>query len=164
MSVVEISKYRGLPYRFASGPSQDRSYEILTQAGINCQFLAHLMLQDWFGINLPVAMRSKEMFEDGKYFDEIEDVQKSQFGDLFFFGKESLVDLRKLHVAIHSGHLDENTGSPNLIHANYIDLGVSIWPSERFGEYLRYQRLYGIRRLKVLQDIDRFLLEDRLSR
>ncbi len=161
MSISEYLKYQGLPYRFESGPDCGHSDEEMMTKGMNCQLFVHRAILDQFGIELPKEMKSKEMFEDNVLLDEIFDIAMTRRGDLFFFGTENLVDFRRLHIGIHSGEVDEQTGAPKIVHANYIDQGVGIWSLDKFSAHRRYQSLYGIRRLKTLSNSEESLLEDK---
>lgn len=114
--------------------------------GVNCQLLVHLALGFIHGIDLPPAMRSKEIFEDREFFADIPP-DATSLGDVFVFGKVDETDLRQLHLAVKIDD-DPQTRQPLLIHATSIEGVVTVWPLSRFSSHPRYEKLFATKRLK----------------
>lgn len=111
-------------------------------------------------------MDSVHMMLDNPYLRYIEEHEQVRFGDIFFFAptgiqefraiplsiKENPLEVRNFkkrfpgpHVAVFIGY-DDATDEKLLIHGNWVDKQVSIWPFSRFQEYPRYQQLYACKR------------------
>lgn len=132
----------GLPYRYENGPMADSR----PVDGVNCQLLVHLALELLHGINLPPAMRSKEIFEDQEFFAEIP-LDTASLGDIFMFGKADETDPRQFHLAVKIDE-DLRTQQPLLIHATNIEKTVTVWPLIQFFSHPRYEKLFAVKRLK----------------
>jgi len=161
-----IQKYLDTPFRyeFTQGPDKALTFDIALEKGINCISLAHLVLKDLYDVDLPTIYRSSELYKDSTYFEEVGDMGSAMLGDLVWFGVasprvsvESFVpnykdgeltnwsDFPVKHVAIHTG---ENSTADNLLHATYVGKTTTVWPLQKFNEYPRYKKVYGIKRLK----------------
>ena len=134
----------GLPYRYKNGPLTDSQ----PAEGVNCQLLVHLVLELLHGIDLPLTMMSKEIFEDHKFFAEVP-LDIALIGDVFVFGKTTETDPRQLHLAVKIDE-DPRTRQPLLIHATGIEMAVAVWPLIQFFSYSRYEKLFAVKRLKQL--------------
>ncbi|OGM75909.1 hypothetical protein A2210_00940 [Candidatus Woesebacteria bacterium RIFOXYA1_FULL_40_18] len=138
----EILSLLDLPYNFGNGPDVKN---VSPKDGVNCQQLTHMILATLFQIRLPTEMRSKEFYEDQKYFTQVL-VKEATIGDVFIFGRPEENDYRKLHLAVFIGQ--DSDGSALLIHANGVDKQVSLWPLDKFSQHPRYEKLYAVKRLK----------------
>lgn len=151
-------------YKFTQGPDVVHSKQDALRDGINCVSLAHLALRDLFDIKLPSSLMCAEMYLDQQYFATVDSVQSSRRGDLYWFGIEdphiqpdefsfeyqdgeliNWADFPVKHVAIHTGNA-LGSHNPLLLHSTFRVNNV-IWPLEKFSNYIRYSKLYGITRL-----------------
>lgn len=138
----EILSFFDFPYKFANGPDVTN---VSPTDGVNCQQLTHMVLATLFQVRLPAEMKSKEFFEDQEYFTSVS-VREATVGDVFIFGEPEENDYRRFHLAVF---IDQDSdGSALLIHANSVDRQVSLWPLDKFSQYPRYGKLYGVKRLK----------------
>ncbi len=138
----------GLPYNRKNGPHNGVLEEVPAD-GINCQFLVCRTYQQFFNLSFPpdwLGNLSQSLFEDKKWFDDIEPGQPTQVGDIFLFGREK-TDVPKLHLGVSLGEVD-SAGNALIVHANMYD-GVSIWPLNRFFTYPRYSTVRAVKRLKA---------------
>lgn len=152
-------------YNFTQGPNVVRSHEDAKQYGLNCVALAHLVLEDVYGTQLPANMRCYEMFTDDEHFDTVPDVAAVQAGDLVWFGvanpkldvtdfvpiyqNDELVnwpDFPVKHVGIAIGK--EEQQDPSILHATWFAGTNVIWPLSKFARYQKYAKIYGIQRYK----------------
>jgi hypothetical protein len=69
------------------------------KVGGNCQLFAHILLEE-LGRPLPKHLRSKELYHNRRYLYTVDDWNDQRQGDIYFFGKEYLRDMRYLHLAI----------------------------------------------------------------
>lgn len=127
------------------------------------------MLKDIFGRSLPSNLNCYELFTDSRRFTS-HGLLEVQPGDLVWFGPtEPRVELDKYkpefnedrtwlenyrdfainHVAIALDEAGSDMSSFDLLHSNYQDGTVSIWPFDRFMATQRYSRVYGVTRLMV---------------
>lgn len=151
-------------YKFTQGPNVVRDKHDALREGINCISLAHLALRDLFDIRLPPSLMCAEMYLDRQYFTPVSNIEGSQRGDLYWFGIDdpqvqpdefvfdyqhgelmNWADFPVKHVALHTGY-ELHPRNPLLLHATFRDNNV-IWPLEKFSNYVRYSKLYGISRL-----------------
>jgi cell wall-associated NlpC family hydrolase len=144
---LELSAYQNMHYAYDNHPGVIRTLDDARIEGLNCETLTHLALRD-LGIQLPKEMRAMEIFQDDNTFIDVPEDAELELGDVFFFGKNNEDDPKKLHLAVFTGQHDGN-GSPLLIHANWQDKGVSIWPLDKFGTHKRYQSLHAVKRYNV---------------
>ncbi len=142
---IEIDTYQGVGYAYDNHPGVIKSIDDARSNGLNCETLTHFVLRDYLGAELPEEMRAMEIFVDTALFKPVPKNTSPELGDIFFFGKENETDPKKLHLAVFTGEIN-NAGSPLLIHANWQDRGVSIWPLDQFSDYKRYQALHAVKR------------------
>lgn len=142
---LELSSYLGLDYAYNNHPGIVRTVDAAREQGLNCETLTHFILRDHLGIKLPEEMRAMEIFEDDASFKPVPSDAAYELGDIFFFGRENEDDAKRLHLAVFTGNFDQ-TGDPLLIHANWHDRGVSIWPLGKFAEHKRYKELHTVKR------------------
>ncbi len=152
-------------YDFWQGPREVRNLDQALENGINCISLAHLAIRGLFKYELPEELHCAELFNDVSYFDEVPTVSDMEPGDLIWFGLEEPVmsaeefvpvyqgdkltnwrDFPVKHVGIFTGKYEDS--EPLILHSSNIEGTNVIWPLSRFDEYRRYQKIYGIRRLK----------------
>jgi hypothetical protein len=153
-------------YAHSQGPPRVRSRRDAVRGGVNCVALAHLVIRDLFGVELAPGLQSFELFSDRADFEPVPAWSRLQAGDLLWFGTDDpsvpltaftprylagdLVNFRDFpvnHVAICTGTQDA-TGDDLLLHASSADGTNSLWPTRKFLDYPRYQRLYKITRLR----------------
>lgn len=117
-------------------------------------------------------MLSYEIFTDQEIFRDVDwpNNEKLQIGDILFFErtpKEADIefdprDPKNYHMAVATGRFYED-GSPELIHANWVDGKVSIWPYWKFFQpidhipkshepKIRYRRFIGAKRMKAEEE------------
>lgn len=154
-------------YDFARGPAQVRSIEDAMQGGLNCVALAHLVMRDLYGVELPPELHCAEMYLDTERFARVPATGSLGQGDLVWFGVSgaatrpedfqpqyengALVNWRSFpvkHVTVFTGEHDE-AGDPLLLHTTHLTGTNVIWPLRRFGEHRRYQHQFGASRLAI---------------
>jgi hypothetical protein len=115
--------------------------------GVNCQLLIHLVYQDWFGVNLPQGMWSKEIFEDtGRVFRSVVAEEEPLVqGDVFVFQGQK-ANPKSYHLAVHTGQRDA-TSDPLLLHASREEDVVTVWPLTTFLKDGLYRQLAAVKRL-----------------
>lgn len=166
MNVV-LQKYLDAPfkYEFSQNPDTVQTFDAALANGINCISLAHLVLRDLYNVNLPTIYRSSELYKDTTYFEDVYDFDSAEVGDLVWLGVANsrvsvenfapkykdgeLTNWREFpvkHVAIHTG---ESSLDGNLLHATAIEGTTTVWPIQKFNDYPRYKKVYGIKRLKA---------------
>ena|SRR3990167_8331079 len=153
-------------YNFAMGPDMIRTIDDARQLGINCVSLAHLALKDLFEFDVPATLNCFELFIDRQFFDEVESTDNLRAGDLVWFGHmKPRVPIDKFvpeynglgqllnwpdcpvkHVGIATG--SEQRAEPAVLHSTHIEGTNVLWPLSAFAGYRRYQKVYGITRLK----------------
>jgi hypothetical protein len=152
-------------YVHSQGPPRVRSRADAARSGVNCVALAHLVIRDLFGFELPPALQSFELFNDLTDFEPVPATYGLLPGDLVWFGTDhpsvalrdftprylagelvNFDDFPVNHVAICTGSQDD-TGDYLLLHASHRDGTNSVWPMRRFRDYDRYRRVYAITRL-----------------
>ncbi len=168
--VVDIDRYTqpNLQYRFTSGPEVVRTFEDAFVNGINCVSLAHLVLKDTYGLDLPSTHHSYEMFHDTKRFERLP-IDRAQPLDLVWFGTTNdpdeigafqpefegneLVNWNECPVK-HVGVLVGTTegGEPEILHATDITRGVVVWPLGQFALYGRYKYVCGVSRVNTIRE------------
>lgn len=147
----EIFKYVGLPYNKNVGPETPNILEAAYTTGISCQGFLHITWKEFLGAHhLPAEFRSQELYEDTTFTENVTNIEPWIFGDAFLLGPTGLTDMRKLHIAIHAGV--EADGIPIVIHPNFIDKAVSVWPLSKCLETERYRVLYAVKRFKEKQN------------
>lgn len=130
----------GRPYDFLAGPGTEAK-------GINCQRLIEMFVQQYFSVKLPFTYRSEEIYMDnGDYFKNIDFIRRTKFDDVHIFTDAQNGDPKKFHLAVQVAYLRER-GEPLLMHANYVDRSVGIWPLGDFRICERYSRHIGTRRI-----------------
>ena len=153
-------------YVRSQGPLRVRSRADAARGGVNCVALAHLVIRDLFGVDLPPQLQSFELFNDLADFEPVPAGYELEAGDLVWFGTDQPgVPLRDFtpryaagelvnfddfpvnHVGICTDSRDD-TGDYLLLHASCRDGMNSAWPMRRFGEYDRYRRVYAISLLR----------------
>lgn len=162
-------------YVFSQNPARVRSKSDAIAAGLNCIALAHLVIADLFGFQLPAELQSLELSSDDAHFESLGWPTDLASGDLIWLGtNQPLIDLAEFtprydgnnllnfnefpinHVAIATGERRE--GDALLLHASPIDGTNALWPLHRFIEHERYGRIYKVMRLrdafKVSKGID----------
>lgn len=156
---------RAYVYKFTHGPDIVRTRESARQKGISCISLAHLALRDLFDYEIPADLQCLELYADREHFYEVDDIQDMQRGDLLWFGlaepkiaiddfEPRYVDDQLLnwsdypikHVAVYTG---EEAEDYLLLHSTPLEGTNVIWPMSKFADYKRYEKFYGITRLKV---------------
>lgn len=161
-----------LQYRFMQDPRNVRSIEDARTGGINCITLAHLAVRELFAVELPPELHFSEAFLDRRHFTDVPLLDDLRRGDLVWFGLESppiqVADFRPVyrdgqlvnyhefpvkHVAIATGNTDAR-GEPTLLHATHIAGTNVVWPLNKFAEYARYRKVYGISRLLAAADAE----------
>jgi hypothetical protein len=155
-------------YEFNNGPNVVRDPETARAIGLNCEVFVFLALEKLFGHRLPERLRALEMYRDRTLFIDIDTIEQSQKGDVVFFtpsgGRAALdsfiplydshgsmvnaAQMPRVHLAVSMG-AEAATCEIELMHANYNDQGVSIWPLARFSEHPRYREIAGIKRLEA---------------
>jgi cell wall-associated NlpC family hydrolase len=141
--IGELATFLDMQYVYDNAPHRVSTIDAAKKDGLNCETLTHLLLQK-LGINLAPEMRAKEIYEDTKLFQPVSP-EDYKLGDIFFFGRKNENDPKRLHLAVFTGNFDQ-TGDPLLIHANWYDRGVSIWPLGKFAEHKRYEELHTVKR------------------
>lgn len=119
----------------------------------NCQRLIHLVYKLKFGVELPAAMWSAEIWDDETLFREVKKKEQQYPADIYLFSPFSrkTMDPKELHLAVGTGIFKKN--KPLLLHANRYDGGISTWSLPEFISPVppspdpRY-KLAGIKRLK----------------
>ena len=130
----------GRKYDFYAGPDTE-------SPSTNCQEFGQEFSRACFEIELPSSYRSSEIFEDdGKFFRNIDHIRRTKFGDIHIFAGPTCDDPKKYHLAVQVAYLRER-GEPLLMHANYVDRSVGIWPLGDFSMCERYSRYIGTRRI-----------------
>lgn len=166
-AIVPFLSYR-LKYNYECGPDVVSSIETALTKGINCVSLAHILLSDFYHVHLTSNFKCIEMFYHNNFLRNITDEEEFVLGDILFFGKEGLTELFAnyiprynegtlvngsdfpgLHVGIYTGNKTTET-IPLIIHASFIDKGVSVWPLDKFLQYPRYKKIYAVKRLNML--------------
>ncbi|MCA9372011.1 hypothetical protein KC726_03880 [Candidatus Woesebacteria bacterium] len=135
----------GIPYFYQNGPpslyNAGGTSMVIPKEGINCQALAHIYYWNTFGIPLPRAYWSKELYEDPlHYFMRIPHSAPLFQGDILLFGPVHLANWKKLHIGIY----DEESGT--ILHTTNTT-GSCRWPLGAFASHASYATVYGIRRL-----------------
>lgn len=157
----------GFEYKFTQGPDLVRTREDAIRNGINCVSLAHLALKDLFDYKLPSDLMCVELHLDAEHFNKVDKLEDMQAGDLVWFGVENpdiqveeftpvyangqlmnWADFPVKHVAVYTGGLGENNDYL-LLHSTHVEGTNVIWPLEKFKDYVKYRKIYGISRLKV---------------
>lgn len=157
-------------YDFWLRPDDVTNLAEARQRGMNCVVLAHLVIKDLFSYDLPTDLRCTEMYLDTKHLirhDEVEPTSLRQ-GDLLWFGTDAprhtvqsfsprydndghLENWREFpvnHVGIFTGEYIEQ--EPQVLHS-VAGENTTVWPLKRFAEHPRYQTVWGVSRLAVLQ-------------
>lgn len=153
-------------YKFTQGPDVVRNREDAIRYGINCVSLAHLALKDLFEYRLPPDLMCAELHMDREHFVSVGNLQDIQTGDLVWFGIEepavtvdefesyyidgqlvNWADFPVKHVAIYTGEKGEDN-EYLLLHSTHIEGTNVVWPISKFASYQKYQKLYGVTRLK----------------
>ena len=133
--------------------------------GVSCAGLARLVLNDFFGFKFPAHLRFMELYLDGEYFEPVSDIAQAEAGDLVWFGRAApritleefqpvydstghLTNWREYPVTHVGTHLGENETGVQIYHGTHVEGGDAVWPIDKFAEYSRYRKLYGITRLK----------------
>lgn len=147
------------------GPRDVPDIELALETGINCITLAHLAVHSLFVYRLPQNLHFYELFTDTTHFDEVDDISKGEIGDLIWFGPndpnlstdnfiplyrgDELINWRDYPVR-HVGVLQSfsEQGEAQILHATKFAGTNVIWPLGQFQDYDRYQRIYGMRRLR----------------
>ncbi len=108
------------------------------------------------------------MFHDTEWFEDIPHVDEATQGDVFFFtptgGKTRLnefepqydkegnitnfLEMPRVHLALSVGN--DEAEEPLLMHANFRDKGVGMWPLKWFMQRKVHQEIAAIKRLKVV--------------
>lgn len=119
---------------------------------VNCQAWGHRVLRERFGVTIPEAMLSLELYQDEDQCVRSVHLGEEmiQPGDIFLFGSEGLTDMRLLHWAIFTGFSKANTGEPILEHATMSERTVAFWDLSQFSNEPRYTVLYAVKRPLVL--------------
>lgn len=157
-------------YRFTQGPDVVQSREDAIRYGINCVSLAHLALKDLFEYRLPPDLMCAELHMDREHFVNVNNLQDMQTGDLLWFGIEepavavddfvphyvdgqlvNWIDFPVKHVAIYTGEKNEDNDYL-LLHSTHVEGTNVIWPLAKFAGYQKYEKLYGITRLKAVHE------------
>lgn len=155
----------GFKHQRWSGPAEVRTEVDAKRLGINCVALAHLAINQEFGVSLPASLHCWEMFNNHDLFTDVLSVDDLRRADLFWFGPDQpdsvIEDFRPIrgengllrnwgpikHVAIYTG---QRQGSdPLLLHATKSG-GTEesvIWPLSEFAGYPRYGKVFRISRL-----------------
>jgi hypothetical protein len=160
-------------YRFTHGPQLVDSRTAALQRGINCISLAHLALRDLFAYRLPADLLCCELYNDREHFRSVESHTNMQMGDLVWFGLANpkievsefvpeyqhgellnWPDFPVKHVAIYTGEHDAQ-GDHLLLHSTATEGTNAVWTLGQFAAYERYQKIYGITRLKVADGLTR---------
>lgn len=148
---MALDRYRpliGIPYELRNGPEVITQGKLLHEIGVNRQALFHAVFA-LHGNMLPTAMRSKELFEDDKYFENIvQGCFQLRELDTILFGNQRWTNPRKLHIAVHIGEGNEND-QPLLIHATRTEHRVTVWPLAQFFLYPQYERIFAVKRLRT---------------
>lgn len=153
-------------YRFTHGPNLIQSKEQARRDGINCVSLAHLALRELCGVYLPSTLMCSELHRDREHFEAVSDIE-IKVGDLVWFGVQEpviepndfvpiyingeLLNWREYpvkHVAIATGEVD-GENDPLLLHSSSIVGTNAVWPMRDFANHRRYERKYGVSRLKI---------------
>lgn len=153
-------------YRFMQNPDVVRSEEDARRYGVNCVSLAHLAIKDLFERELPEDLLCAELYADREHFEHHDPLDDLQTGDLVWFGVEDadikpedfspqyengkLINWREFpvkHVAVSIGEQNED-GDDLLLHSTYYEGTNVVWPLTRFAKYRRYEKVYGMSRLK----------------
>lgn len=154
------------PYKFSHGPDLVRSRDD-ARNGLNCIALAHMVLKDMFGKDLPGYMKCYETFTNDQQFENVARIEDAQAGDLVWFGvanpKISLdqfvpeykgdvlvnwADFPIEHVGVFTGEFNED-GQHLILHASkYERTKPAKWTIAQFKEKPEYSEIYGIQRLK----------------
>ena len=150
MTLTEFQQFTGIPFNKEAGPTVLNGQEELTE-GINCQGLVH-KIYNYFGHNLPPSFRSREIFEDEELFfslslDNLDPFSLAKL-DILIFGRQDVIDFRKLHLSVYTGELDKDQ-NPLIIHSTRVEQQVVIWPLQKFFTFPKYEKLYAIKRLKI---------------
>ena len=143
-----------------------RSRADAARGGVNCVALAHLVIRDLFGAQLPPELQSFELFNDLADFEAVPAGYGLEAGDLVWFGRDqpgvalraftpryvagelvNFDDFPVNHVAICTGSRDD-AGDYLLLHASSREGTNSAWPMRRFLGYDRYRRVYATTRLR----------------
>ena len=152
-------------YKFCQGPDVVRDRKDALRYGINCVALAHLAIRDLFDYALPRELQCAEMYLDRNHFEKVNGTEAMRQGDLVWFGIDNATiepeefelvyehgvlvnwaDFPVKHVSVYIGNKDER-GVPLLLHATHVGGTNAVWPVDRFVEYRKYRRMYGITRL-----------------
>lgn len=154
-----IKLFQGVSYAYNEGPHrQDLSCFDNEFLQLNCQLLAHLVLEE-MGLALPKFLRSLELYRRssaGKVWVEKVQPNDARIGDIYLFSNRPILSihdpiLKYLHIAIC---VDRNP--VQLIHAHRwqkngrltkMHQGVSIWSVTDFCESTKYNTLVGVRRV-----------------
>jgi hypothetical protein len=161
--IREIYRPRN-PLLISQGPQATNNIEKARENGINCISLAHLVIESLFEFKLPKELHCYELFNDMIHFDEVT-ISDMKIGDLIWFGIDNPnIDLEEFtpiyqdnrlvnykdfpvkHVGIFD-HFDSD-GIPQILHSTMIDEANTVWAIDRFSQYKRYQKIYGVRRLR----------------
>ena len=132
----------GFRYNRSNGPLT--SWETAVGQGVNCQWVVHKFYKEKFGIELPKDLLSKELFQDSKFFVNIDlDEQPLNMGDILIVSRTQQAKPEKLHLAIC---LDNE----QVLHATSFDKQVSIWSMSKLFE--NYRKMWAVKRLKPLKN------------
>lgn len=117
---------------------------------VNCQSFIHSVYHGVLGIRLPLGLWSQEFYEDRDFFysvadDVLNNLQNLRLADIFLFGRQHNTNPKLLHLGLFSGEFREN--NPLIVHANMYDKGVGVWPLTVFSQYLRYEKIFDVKRL-----------------
>jgi len=146
---IDFSEYR---YDFSPRHRASTIFENTKNSFTNCQKLIHDIYFHCFGLKLPEKMLSLEVFSDeDKYFRTIDWPTSNRLciGDILLFERvpSEATDFpfepshpMHYHLAVVTGRFYDD-GSPELIHANWVEQGVSIWPYHRFFQPISFMNI-----------------------
>ena len=143
---MESEKYF-VRYRYHNGPGNERHQGAALE--VNCQSWAHWSLKHHYDIHLPPWLLSKEAYENETIVQTIIPPGPIIAGDIFLFGPDALMDMRRLHWAVFTGVYTKKTNDPILQHANTIDKTVSLWTLSEFPSVPRYEKLFAVKRATI---------------
>lgn len=159
-----IQEIMGAPYNYHQSPDQV-PYYLKGQTEVNCVYVVHYLLERLFTYKLPPTLDPVHMILPNPYVRPLLVDEPLQLGDIFFFAQANIKEFRAIpneirgndalerafklqypgpHLALFLQY-DEHK-EPLLIHGNYVDKKVSIWPYTKFSQYKRYEVEYARKR------------------
>lgn len=165
LSAEHLGLYEGpLQYAKVVGPRHSElTIELLAEVGINCQLLAHWVLEELCMLALPKDYLSSHFWADNQFMRPVTIQQERlQFGDIVFFYREYATLPENLHLAVV---VDRNAaGQVLLLHCvkrrDKSEQAIVLWTLEDFATSRMHQHIFGARRITTQKVVSEQLSVD----